>query len=77
MISTGQIFVIGDSHIGLAPGNETRIMAWIDRLETLQPRALYLNGDVFHYLIAHPKFLTTAMTLAGAAVLYLAIALIG
>jgi ZIP family zinc transporter len=26
---------------------------------------------------AHPKFLTTAMTLAGAAVLYLAIALIG
>ncbi len=26
---------------------------------------------------AHPKFLTTAMTLAGAAVLYLAIILIG
>jgi zinc transporter ZupT len=26
---------------------------------------------------AHPKFLTTAMTLAGAAVLYLAISLIG
>ena len=26
---------------------------------------------------AHPKFLTTAMTLAGAAVLYLAITLIG
>ena len=26
---------------------------------------------------AHPKFLTTAMTLAGAAILYLAIALIG
>ena len=26
---------------------------------------------------AHPKFLTTAMTLVGAAVLYLAIALIG
>ena len=26
---------------------------------------------------AHPKFLTTAMTLAGAAVLYAAIALIG
>jgi len=26
---------------------------------------------------AHPKFLTTIMTLAGAAVLYLAIALIG
>jgi ZIP family zinc transporter len=26
---------------------------------------------------AHPKFLTTAMTLAGAAILYLAVALIG
>ena len=61
MISTGQIFVIGDSHIGLAPGSEAKIIAWIDRLETLQPRALYLNGDVFHYLIAHPKFLTEAV----------------
>ena len=33
-----------------------------------------LIPESFH---AHPKFLTTAMTLAGAAVLYLAIALIG
>jgi UDP-2,3-diacylglucosamine pyrophosphatase LpxH len=61
MISTGQIFVIGDSHIGLSPGSEQKILAWVDRLETLQPRALYLNGDVFHYLIAHPKFYTTAV----------------
>lgn len=61
MISTGQIFVIGDSHVGLAPGSETNIIAWLDRLETLQPRALYLNGDVFHYLIADPKFHTPAV----------------
>src|SRR5258708_9763996 len=61
MISTGQIFVIGDSHIGLSPGSEARILAWIDRLEILQPHALYLNGDVFHYLIAHPKFYTAAV----------------
>jgi ZIP family zinc transporter len=50
-------------------------------------RALALFGGFFLYIgasdlipesyHAHPKFLTTAMTLAGAAVLYLAIALIG
>jgi zinc transporter ZupT len=49
--------------------------------------ALALFGGFFLYIgasdlipesyHAHPKFLTTAMTLAGAAVLYLAIALIG
>jgi UDP-2,3-diacylglucosamine hydrolase len=61
MISTGQIFVIGDSHIGLSPGSEAGIVSWLDRLETLQPRALYLNGDLFHYLIAHPKFYTEAV----------------
>jgi hypothetical protein len=32
------------------------VNAWLDRLAALQPRALYLNGDLFHYLIAHPKF---------------------
>ena len=49
--------------------------------------ALALFGGFFLYIgasdlipesyHAHPKFLTTAMTLAGAAVLYLAITLIG
>ena len=58
MISAGQIFVIGDSHIGLSEGSEKPILAWIDRLVALQPRALYLNGDLFHYLIADPKFYT-------------------
>ncbi|MDP9361557.1 MAG: UDP-2,3-diacylglucosamine diphosphatase [Acidobacteriota bacterium] len=56
MIPAGQIFVIGDSHIGLSEGSETPILAWLDRLVALQPRALYLNGDLFHYLIADPKF---------------------
>lgn len=58
MIPTGQIFVIGDSHIGLSPGSEKPIMDWLDRFAMLQPRALYLNGDLFHYFIADRKFYT-------------------
>jgi UDP-2,3-diacylglucosamine hydrolase len=61
MIPPGQIFVIGDSHIGLADGNEKAINAWMDRLAALKPKALYLNGDLFHYLIAHPKFRTSSV----------------
>ena len=58
MIHAGQIFVIGDSHIGLSPGSEKPIMDWLDRFALLQPRALYLNGDLFHYFIADRKFYT-------------------
>lgn len=61
MIPSGQIFVIGDSHIGLSDGSEAPIIAWLDRLAALRPRALYLNGDLFHYLIADPKFYTTSV----------------
>lgn len=61
MIPPGQIFVIGDSHIGLSDGNESPILSWLDRLAALRPRALYLNGDLFHYLIAHPKFYTQSV----------------
>ena len=61
MIPQGQIFVIGDSHIGLSDGSEAPILAWLDRLAALRPRALYLNGDLFHYLIADPKFYTTSV----------------
>ena len=57
----GQIYVIGDSHIGLADGHEKAINAWLDRLVALEPKALYLNGDLFHYLIAHPKFKTSSV----------------
>lgn len=60
-IPPGRIFVIGDSHIGLADGSEKPVNAWLDRMAALQPRALYLNGDLFHYLIAHPKFTTTTV----------------
>jgi UDP-2,3-diacylglucosamine hydrolase len=56
-----QIVIIGDSHIGLTDGSERRIVEWLDRLEAARPRALYLNGDLFHYLIAHPKFFTPAI----------------
>jgi UDP-2,3-diacylglucosamine hydrolase len=58
---TGRVFVIGDSHIGLGEGAEKDVVAWVDRLEKLEPKALYLNGDLFHYLIAHPKFYTPAV----------------
>jgi UDP-2,3-diacylglucosamine pyrophosphatase LpxH len=61
VIPAGQIFVIGDSHIGLSDGTEAPILAWLDRLEALKPRALYLNGDLFHYLIADPKFYTSSV----------------
>ena len=61
MIPAGQIVVIGDSHIGLSDGSEAAILAWIDRLAALSPRALYLNGDLFHYLIADPKFYTSSV----------------
>ncbi len=60
-VTPGQIVVIGDSHIGLADGHEKPILAWIDRLEALAPRALYLNGDLFHYLITHWKFITPSV----------------
>jgi UDP-2,3-diacylglucosamine hydrolase len=61
MTEPGKIFVIGDSHIGLADGSEQPIVAWLDRLEALAPRALYLNGDLFHYFIADDKFCTPSV----------------
>jgi UDP-2,3-diacylglucosamine hydrolase len=60
-VREGQIFVIGDSHIGLADGNEQPINGWLDRLVSHRPKALYLNGDLFHYLIAHRKFFTSSV----------------
>jgi UDP-2,3-diacylglucosamine pyrophosphatase LpxH len=61
MNDAGMIYVIGDSHIGLADGNEKPVNAWLDRFAALQPKALYLNGDLFHYLIAHDKFRTSSV----------------
>ena len=56
-----QIYVIGDSHIGLGDGSEAPVNAWLERLAALKPRALYLNGDLFHYLIAHRNFRTRSV----------------
>jgi len=58
---SGKAFVIGDSHIGLGEGAEKDVLAWIDRLEQHKPASLYLNGDLFHYFIAHKKFYTPAV----------------
>ncbi len=55
------IYVIGDSHIGLTDGAELPVNAWLDRLAKTDAKALYLNGDLFHYLIAHKNFRTNAV----------------
>ena len=60
-IPTGQIFVIGDSHIGLGRGADKPVTEWLERLAAHKPKSLYLNGDVFHYLIAVPKFRTESI----------------
>lgn len=60
-VPAGSIVIIGDSHIGLRDGNEEPIVEWIERLAGMKPRALYLNGDLFHYLIAHEKFYTPSV----------------
>jgi UDP-2,3-diacylglucosamine hydrolase len=57
----GHIYIIGDSHIGLAEGDEAKIVAWLDRFAALRPKALYLNGDVFHYFIGHRNFVTPSV----------------
>ncbi|HUP44460.1 MAG TPA: UDP-2,3-diacylglucosamine diphosphatase [Thermoanaerobaculia bacterium] len=60
-IPSGQIFVIGDSHIGLGEGADAPVTEWLERLAAHRPKALYLNGDVFHYMIAVPKFRTESI----------------
>jgi UDP-2,3-diacylglucosamine hydrolase len=61
MSPAGAIFLIGDSHIGLNDGDELRMIDWLDRLSRLRPASLYLNGDVFHYFIGHPNFITRSV----------------
>jgi len=58
---SGDIYVIGDSHIGLKDGDETKMVSWLERLRALKPKALYLNGDVFHYYIGNPNFITSSV----------------
>ena len=60
-MSKGLIAVIGDSHIGLGEGAETRMIEWLDRLEAHEPLALYLNGDVFHYFVGNRKFIAPSV----------------
>lgn len=58
---TGDIWILGDSHIGLGPGEHAEMVSWLDRLMLRRPRALYLNGDLFHYYIGDPKFQTDSV----------------
>ena len=63
----GEIWILGDSHIGLGPGDEKEMTSWLERLRRRAPRALYLNGDLFHYYIGDPKFQTDSVRLVFAA----------
>jgi ZIP family zinc transporter len=65
---------IASTHFFALPGDGFGIALALFAGFFLYIGASDLIPESFH---AHPKFLTTAMTLAGAAVLYLAIALIG
>ena len=56
-----EIYLIGDSHVGLSDGDERPFVEWIGRLRRHRPAALYLNGDVFHYLIGDRKFITRSV----------------
>lgn len=58
---SGEIWILGDSHVGLGAGDERKMLAWIDRLEARSPSMLLLNGDVFHYYIGDRKFITPAV----------------
>ena len=59
--STDDIWILGDSHIGLGPGEDVGMVSWLERLMARKPRALYLNGDLFHYYIGDPKFQTDSV----------------
>lgn len=58
---SGEIWILGDSHIGLGPGDHREMTQWLERLRSRRPRALYLNGDLFHYYIGDPKFQTDSV----------------
>lgn len=58
---SGEIWVLGDSHIGLGEGDHVEMVEWLRRLRERKPRSLYLNGDLFHYYIGEPKFQTDSV----------------
>jgi len=60
-INPDSIVIIGDSHIGLSAGDETRMINWLERLRLFHPKSLYLNGDVFHYFIGEKSFMTDSV----------------
>lgn len=56
-----EIWILGDSHIGLGEGEHREMVSWLERLMVRRPRALYLNGDLFHYYIGDRKFQTDSV----------------
>ncbi len=55
------ILLIADSHIAREDGDERPMIEALERVTPERFRALYLMGDVFHYLIGDRKFMTPAI----------------
>ncbi len=50
------IAVVADSHLGQSRGDETAFLAMLQRIRSGGAQAVYLLGDMFHFLIGDPKF---------------------
>lgn len=56
------IAVLADSHLGPSEGDVAPFLRALDQIRSREATALYLLGDVFHYLVADPKFSTPGLT---------------
>lgn len=57
------IAVLADSHLGPSPADVEPFRRALAQMRTRGATALYLLGDVFHYLVADPKFATPGLAL--------------
>lgn len=55
------IAVVADSHLGHSPGDEDAFLDMLFRIRRAGAQAIYLLGDIFHFLIGDPKFSTPAL----------------
>jgi len=56
------IAVLADSHLGPSEGDVAPFLRALAEIRSRGATALYLLGDVFHYLVADPKFSTPGLT---------------
>ena len=55
------IAVVADSHLGQSPGDEDAFLEMLSRVRSSGAEAIYLLGDIFHFLIGDPKFSTPVL----------------